>query len=122
MSFLVPFVLFCRSVIPRREIVVLHSCLIQKVSPIPFTAAGSIRQTAWILCRSQTFLIDITLHYFASTIWSVNTMGPLGRVTTLGDFRKMNEGWRDKNILEFFIRDLISLSNLVASVGQWYLL
>ena len=50
-------------------------------------------------------------------------MRPLGRVGTLGDSRYMNESWNGNNIMEiFYPMDLISLSNLVTSAGQWHLL
>ena len=86
MSSPVPFVQWCRRRNPRREIVVLPWCLIQRVSPTRLIAAGSTQETAWTPYPFPTSWGATTLLSSGGITWNGRRMALLGKDTTLNDW------------------------------------
>ena len=120
MSSRVLSVQWCRRRNQRRGIVVLPWCLIQKVSPTRFTAAGSTQETVWTPYPFPTSWGGTTLLYSGSITWNEREMALQGRDTTLNECRFLREVLRALNTSGNFSeeRNLISLSHLVTSGGQ----
>ena len=120
MSSPVHFVQWCRRRNQRRGIVVLPWCLIQKVSPTRFTAAGSTQETVWTPYPFPTSWGGTTLLYSGSITWNERRMALQARGTTLSEWIFYLRSREDLILPGIFSRErnLISISHLVASGGQ----